>query len=338
MGWTGARHLQFQEQHMGVHGATGPQQRPRQVVVLGARGRLGWAVVQAFARAGWQVLAQVRPGSAAREPLAGVVWMVAEAADTDALVRTAPQASVVVHAMNPSVYTAAAWARQAPALAEAAVALAHRLGALLMFPGNVYGYASELPTRLSPQTPQEPETPMGRIRLALEQQLATACTQGLHAVIVRAGDFYGSGQGSWLDRVLAKDIARGRFTCPGPLDVPHAWAYLPDLADTFVRVAEASAGQPVGGLNTVHFSGHCVRGHDWLRVLAEVAGHPLKAVGLPWGVMRLLALFKPELATLLALRHLWNRPHALDNTSLQALIGPEPHTPFEVAVRRALAG
>ena len=36
---------------------------PRTVLILGARGRLGLAAARAFAQAGWQVLAQVRPAS-----------------------------------------------------------------------------------------------------------------------------------------------------------------------------------------------------------------------------------------------------------------------------------
>ena len=37
------------------------------------------------------------------------------------------------------------------------------------------------------------------------------------------------------------------------------------------------------------------------------------------------------------MRYLWTTPHALDNARLRALIGDEPHTPFDQAVRHALA-
>ena len=36
------------------------------------------------------------------------------------------------------------------------------------------------------------------------------------------------------------------------------------------------------------------------------------------------------------MRYLWQVPHRLDNRSLLALIGTEPHTPFDVAVDNAL--
>lgn len=314
------------------------QQRARRVVVLGARGRLGGAVTQAFAQVGWAVVAQVRPGSVPGPARAGVAWRACDVSDTAALTALAEGADVVVHAMNPGAYTSQAWAAQAPALTEAAVALAQRLGALLMFPGNVYGFGEGMPATLSPDTPQRPSTAMGQIRVRLEQRLDGACSQGLNAVIVRAGDFFGPGPGTWLDMAMAKELTRGRFVYPGAMDVPHAWAYLPDLASTFVKVAQAWRPVPGGQLASLHFAGHTVCGHDWLRVLAAHARQPMTVKGMPWGVMRLLSLFKPELATLQAMRYLWERPHSLDHRSLQALIGPEPHTPFDRAVADALGG
>ena len=51
------------------------------------------------------------------------------------------------------------------------------------------------------------------------------------------GDFLGD-QGTWLDLAMAKGLARGRFTQMGPTDLAHAWAWLPDLAQDVVRVAD----------------------------------------------------------------------------------------------------
>jgi hypothetical protein len=36
------------------------------------------------------------------------------------------------------------------------------------------------------------------------------------------------------------------------------------------------------------------------------------------------------------MRYLWVTPHALDNTRLTGLIGPEPHTPLALAAQTAL--
>jgi nucleoside-diphosphate-sugar epimerase len=314
------------------------------VLVLGARGRLGGAVAQAFAAAGWRVLAQRRAGGKVPAAVAGIEWVEAEVGETAPLVRAAAGARVVVHAMNPA-YTAAAWRTEAPGLMQGAVDVAAALNALLLFPGNVYNFGADMPAALTPDTPQRPGTEKGRIRVDLEQQLAQATrAQGLQAVVIRAGDFFGAGAGSWLDQVIVKKLPQGRVTWPGTLDAPHAWAYLPDLARAFVRVAETAPATAGGRFECLHFAGHTVTGRDWLAALTDVAWEQgwlpvdgaLRTGTLPWGMMRLLSVFMPTMASLLEMRYLWDAPHALNGAALAQRIGGEPHTPFADAVRAAI--
>ena len=47
-------------------------------------------------------------------------------------------------------------------------------------------------------------------------------------------------------------------------------------------------------------------------------------------------LLSPTLRSLCGMRYLWQRPHQMDNTALQAVIGTEPHTPWPDALHQAL--
>lgn len=311
------------------------------VLILGARGRLGLAAVHAFAQAGWQVRAQVRPG-ATGPAVPGVQWMAAAPEDTPALVAHAQGAQVVVHAMNPA-YTHRAWCTQAPGLVDAAIAVSRALGATLMLPGSVYNYGRAMPPVLREDTPQTALDFKGRMRIHLEQRLQAATRDGaMRAVVLRAGDFFGSGSGSWLDLAIAKDLARGRITWPGPLDTCRPWAYLPDLARTLVKVAEAR--HHLAAFDTLHFAGQQVTAQQWVQALSAVAAEQgwvpdaaaVRVGQLPWPLLRVAGLVVPTYAALADVRYLWSTPHRLDNTRLVALIGAEPHTPFEPAVRRAL--
>jgi hypothetical protein len=117
--------------------------------------------------------------------------------------------------------------------------------------------------------------------------------------VIRAGDFFGAGSGSWLDQVIVKKLPQGRVTWPGSRDAPHAWAYLPDLAQAFVRVAETTPATAGGRYECLHFAGHTVTGQDWLAALTDVAWEQgwlpadgaLRTGTLPWGMMRLLSPF-----------------------------------------------
>jgi len=202
-------------------------------LILGARGRLGLAAARAFAAAGWRVLGQVRPG--AETPAdASIGWLPIDLHDTAALTHAAQGASVVVHALNPA-YTNAAWQTQAPAMLDASIALCHALDATLMLPGNIYNFGAAMPPVLREGTPQTASTIKGQARIAMEVQLQVS---GVRGIVIRSGDFFGSGKGTWFDLSIAKDLHKGVLTYPGPKGVSTSWAYLPDLARSFVAVAE----------------------------------------------------------------------------------------------------
>lgn len=309
------------------------------VLVLGARGRFGLAAARAFAAAGWHVIGQMRPGAQAPQH-AGIEWLGIELQDTAALAAAAGGARVVVHALNPSAYTNAAWQAESGPMLNAALDLCRTLGARLMIPGNVYNFGKDMPTLLREDTPQRAHTVKGQVRMALEQQIRSS---GVLAVVIRAGDFFGSGRGSWFDLALAKHLPKGRFTYPGQGALATAWAYLPDLARSFVAVAERADG--LAPLEVLHFAGYQLSAEHWLEVLTPLAqaqgwlapGAKLQRAGLPWPLLRLAGRFVPTWAALAEMRYLWQTPHALANDRLTALIGPEPHTPLLQAVTAALA-
>ena len=151
---------------------------------------------------------------------------------------------MVLNAFNPVITE---WQKNALSLAYAAIAAAEGSGATLLFPGSVWNYGRGMPPVLDESTPMQPTTRKGGMRVEMEQRIREACDRGMRAIVLRAGDFFGGGSGSWFDLVIAKDIRRGRLTYPGPLGVEHAWAYLPDFAATLVRLAEQWLKSRKGG-------------------------------------------------------------------------------------------
>ncbi len=309
------------------------------VLILGARGRFGLATARAFANAGWHVLGHIRPGAQVPDNAGSIEWLDIDLQDTDTLVQAAQGATVVVHALNPA-YTNAAWKAQALPMTEAALAIARALGATLMVPGNVYNFGVNMPPVLREHTPQQARTVKGQVRVQMEALLESS---GVPCVVIRAGDFFGAGTGTWFDKTVVKDIRKGVFTYPGAPDVSTAWAYLPDLGRAFVEVALRRAS--LQRFEVFHFAGHSVTGQRWMDVLTPVAraqgwmqpSAALKLARLPWAVIRMGALFIPTWAALREMQYLWTTPHALANEKLTALIGPEPHTPLAHAAQQAVA-
>ena len=308
----------------------------RTVLVLGANGRFGQAAVQAFAAAGWRVLAQAR-----RAPTtlpAGAEHVAAALDDTAALARAAAGASVVVYAVNP-LYTE--WTAKMLPLARQGMEVAERLGARFMLPGNVYAYGEGMPALLTVATPERPSTEKGRLRAELEAELRARAERGaLRAVVIRAGDFYGGGSGSWLDLVVVKSLRQGKLVYPGPLDLPHAWAYLPDLARAFVAVASRAEAP---AFETLHFAGHTLTGRELLAVVEaaadELGWHPARGWrrgSMPWALVRIAGVFVPMLREVARMSYLWRVPHALDGAALEHAVGTLRTTPPRQAMRAAL--
>ena len=314
------------------------------VLILGARGRLGLAAARAFRNADWRVLGQVRPGASAPTE-DGVEWLAVDLADTAGLAAAASGTTVVLHAVNPAYPR---WEKEALPALDHAIELASGLRALLMLPGNVYNFGVGMPSVLREDTPQQAQTRKGRIRIAMEQRMRQAGATGeLRSVVIRAGDFFGSGKGSWFDLAVTKNLRNGELSYPGAWDVATAWAYLPDLAQTFERVARCALAEPgrFRPFEVFHFRGYSLTGSEWMAALEPLAREqgwvasqaPLKRGAMPWWLFKALGWAVPMFREISEMQYLWHTPHALANDKLEALIGAEPHTPLAQSARSALA-
>jgi nucleoside-diphosphate-sugar epimerase len=304
----------------------------KRILVLGAAGRIGRASAETFRDAGWEVVSLVRGTSAARAA-PGTQVVEVDARDTESVAEAAQGMDVILHALNPP-YTE--WPSLVPQLAEAAIAAARASGATLVLPGNVYNYGADMPSVLDETTPMHPTSRKGALRVALEDRLRDA---DVRCIVLRAGDFYGGGDegaGSWFDRVITRYVAQGRLTYPGPLNVVHAWAYLPDLAATLVRLVEARV--QFGQFETFGFPGHAVTGAEMTRAIGQALHRRLKVSGMPWPFLRMLGIVVPTFRELAEMAYLWQVPHRIDGRKLEAAIGAIPHTPFETAIMDTLEG
>jgi len=296
------------------------------VLVLGAKGRLGQAAVVAFAAAGWHVIAQAR--SASRDVQEGnIEFLQCDVLDTTRILAAVPRVDVVVHAVNPD-YTR--WDSLLPPATDAVIRIATASQALLMVPGNVYNFGTDLPAVLAEDTPFAANTTRAAQRIAMEKTLAAATQQGLRCVILRAGDFIG-GTGTWLDMAITKSLAKGVVTHMGPDDLPHAWSYLPDLARTFVRVAEQREHLPV--FEVMHYPGITATGKDVHAALEQLSGRTLKAKPMPWLLMQGIGWFSPMLRAAIKMRYLWQRPHQLHGDKLEHLLGKISTSSLQDALR-----
>lgn len=308
-----------------------PTPTSRTVLVLGAGGRFGRAAVAAFSDAGWQVRAFVRPNRPAPSSR-GVAAIEGDAFDATSVAEAARGADVIVHALNPPYPR---WSQDLPRQTESVLAAARATGATVMIPGNVYNYGADMPATLGEGTPHHPSTRKGTLREEMEQSFRRATEDGVNTVILRAGDFIEAAKtGNWFDTYVTAKIDRGVAVYPGPLNRMHAWAYLPDMAQAMVELAESD--DPVTGFETFNFGGYNLTGAALIAALETHANRPLKTRGMPWFAMHLMAPFAPLIREVLEMRYLWTVPHAVDGSALSEALPAFRPTPLSEALAETL--
>ena len=277
----------------------------QKVLVLGATGRFGRNAALAFENAGWQVRRFQR--------------------GHESLDQAARDVEVIVNGLNPEYPD---WARRVPQLTANVIRAARRYGATVIVPGNVYVFGEQTPAPWGAETPHQALNPLGRVRVEMERAYAKA---GIQVIILRAGDFIDTeNSGNWFDKVMIKGISKSVFTYPGRSDIPHAWAYLPDLARACVQLAEKRSRLPL--FSDIAFPGYTLSGEDMRRALETVAGYPVRLKRMSYFPLHLARPFWRMAAPLLEMRYLWDTPHWLDGGRFKTLLPDFQETLLEDAL------
>lgn len=314
--------------------------RQRTALVLGANGGLGLEVVRALLRRGWHVRALVRrePGVAQKLQLHQVEWRIGDALCREDVMQAAHRAALIVHAVNPPKYHN--WRGLGLPMLDNTIAAAEANRARIVFPGSIYNYGPDAYPLLDEQSPQNPLTRKGAIRVEMEERLRDASWDGrARALILRAGDFFGPHAiSSWFSQGMIVPGHPVRFVfSPGAKSLFHSWAYLPDFAEAIARLVEIE--ESLQKFSTFHFKGHWLSNGAMTDAICREAGISSRRVlPLPWWLLRAGAPFAELYREMQEMRYLWSAPIELDNTRLRFALGTEPHTPIEQAIRDTLVG
>ncbi|VVD62013.1 NAD-dependent epimerase/dehydratase family protein [Pandoraea anhela] len=318
-------------------------------LVLGATGGIGGEVTRQLLDAGWQVRALRRGGAPdatanasddVTPNISGIEWIDGDAMHACDVLSAARDCDVIVHAVNPPGYRH--WNTQVLPMLDNTIAAATRYGATVVLPGTVYNYGPETFPLLHEDAPQRPRTRKGKIRATMEGRLLDASRTGVQTIIVRAGDYFGPRtRNSWFGQGLVKPGQTTRVVqIPNAPGVGHEWSYLPDVARTMVMLIERR--HTLADFANFHMAGHWdADGAEMAAAIVRVMarqGVEVTTRRFPWWLMTMLSPFVTTLRELREMRYLWQQPVRMDNTRLLDVLGEEPHTPLDVAVRATLEG
>ena len=302
----------------------------KSVIVIGARGRFGRAATQSFHSNGWDVRAFARnAGDCERK---NIEWIEGDAFDRTAIEKACEGMDVIVNALNPPYER---WEADLPILTANIITAAQKSRATVMIPGNVYNYGMNISPLISEQNLHKPHTKKGRLRVEMERSYMQASVNGVRTIVLRAGDFIEREKtGNWFDSHIAPKALSGKFTYPGPLDLKHAWAYLPDMARAMVMLAEER--HRFEPFEEFGFSGWGLTGAELVAKIESVTGVPQKVGQLPWAIIKMISVFSPRIKEVLEMRYLWQVAHEIDGSKLRDAIPQFEPTPLEQALGNVL--
>jgi nucleoside-diphosphate-sugar epimerase len=306
-------------------------------LVLGATGGVGGALAEALLARGYRVRAMHRNPAAQMVARPYYEWVQGDAMVAEDVLRAADGVRLIVHGVNPPGYRN--WGQLVLPMIDNTIAAARAVGARILMPGTIYNYGPDAFPLLSEDSPQTPVSVKGGIRVELEGRLERAAADGVPVILVRAGDFFGPDAGNnWFAQGLIMPGKPVRFVInPGRKGIGHAWAYLPDVAETFMQLLDRADQLPA--FARFHMDGFF--DHDGMQMasaIGRVVGKPsIRIWSFPWLLAGLARPFVPLMRELHEMRYLWKRTIRLDNRLLVARLGSEPRTALDEAVKTTLS-
>lgn len=296
-------------------------------LVIGA-GQVGPHVALHLAERGEPVVLASRSGTGPDHPL--VERRRLDATDSVALEAALAEVDVVHLCVHASAYRPDVWERELFPLEATVLDAAARHDVRVVFPESVYAF--DTADALDAHLRVAPRSSLGRIRARL---LDLRSASAARTTSVVASDFYGPGasMAHGGDRMLEPAVA-GRAVRPlGGVDVPHAWAYLPDLAAAMVAAAEEPPGvDDIVLAPVVHASQR-----ELADAYARQAGRDGARIRpVPAWVLRAAGPFSRDMAAMAEMSYLFTEPLLIDPQASIEALGIAP-TDLAEAVRATVA-
>jgi len=294
----------------------------KKVLILGITGTFGKHVAQALEGKGWKIKAMVRDVTKLSAEFENVEVVQGDASNYDDVKQAAKGVTMLVYGVNPANYD---WENKALPWLDVSARVAEEQGLTIVFPGNIYNYNPDNHSLVHELSQQSPVSGRGEIRQHMEFRLQRAAEHGAKVLILRMGDFIAAKPSqSWLPRLLSEKKKKVILSSPGPKDIKHAWAYVPDAAAMVALLVEKIDKLPA--FSVFHFKGYSLSLQDMADIIAEQTGKPVKVKPMPWWFLSLLRPFLTAIQGVFEMRYLWQKELLLDDNKLRRTIGDVPYT------------
>jgi nucleoside-diphosphate-sugar epimerase len=304
--------------------------------IFGATGSVGKALAVELAKKGssFRVVGRsketLQRHFRAYEPL--VEYCEADLGDPSAATRAAAGVDTIFYTVGVP-YTQFALHPKLTKIALEAAASAH--AKRFVHVSTVYPYGIPQTDLVSESHPRNPVAFKGKMRKEQEDMVLAADQRGgMRTTILRPPDFYGPDAELSYTRSIFDAAIKGRTAnVIGPVDTPHEFIFVPDLAETLVALSEkpevyGQAWNVAGpGLLTTRQFADLVFGAVQQKPRMRAAGK---------FALRVMGLFNPFMREVLEMHYLWTKPVKLDDSRLRKLLPNLKKTPYAEGIETTI--
>ena len=303
------------------------------IAIFGAAGAIGPAAALELSARGHRVRAVSRNPAALAAACPGAEPFVADLSDPTAARAAAAGMDAILFAVGVPYHRFDLH----PTMMRTTLAAARAENVtFLVHVSSVYAYGRPQTPLVAETHPRDPHTRKGRLR-KIQEDLVIAADDaaGLRTLVLRLPDFYGPSAANSACAYALDNIARGKpADLLGPIDTPHEWVYVPDVAPV---VADLFARPDAFGTSYNLAGPGVMSEREFATKLFAAAGRPLRYREASPLLLRALGIFNPTMRELVEMSYLHETPVILDDTKLQRVLGTIAKTPYDVGIAATVA-
>jgi nucleoside-diphosphate-sugar epimerase len=293
-------------------------------------GPIGKAIATELHKQGKTITMVNRSGKA---DVASGITVVAGDASNETFTREIAQGkSYIYNATNPA-YTE--WAEKFPPLNTSILKAATSAKARLIVMDNLYMYGDTQGKPLHEGLPYLAKGVKGTTRAKMATELLQAHQRGdVQVTIGRASDFFGPGvTDSSMGRTVFENMLAGKpAQILGNIDKPHTQSYVPDVGRALVTLAQNDKAYG----KAWHLpNAETITTHQFLQIVADELGQPLKVQALGKFMVNVLGLFIPVLRESREMMYEFTQDFVVDDSAFKQAFGGQA-TPLKQAIRETV--
>lgn len=215
------------------------------------------------------------------------------------------------------------------------IASAKQNRATILFPENHYAFGN-IGSPITENTVPKPSTKKGEIRLNLVKRLQEAANKKeCKVVIIRLPDFFGPNVTNGLIKPIFHEALNNKpIKWMINADIPHQFAYTPDVAKYFYLLSQEDKLQEFFLINYGGITVDSLK--TFSKKISKIQGNPEQVKIAPKLMLNILGLFIPELKELKENFYLFENSIILDDSKLKRMYPKVSSTSLENALENSL--